>query len=114
MRVSLRLRVLTLVGTVNVVVFGAGLAYLSSEFARAQLEQRQETARRLVHGLEDSINLQGELRVGSILASPVWEEVADAVIVDRNPAGVVIVYKVPAPAFWLAHEWRRVTVPDGV
>lgn len=88
MRVSLRLRVLTLVGTINVAVFGAGLGYLSSEFARAQLEQKQETAQRLVRGLQDSISMQGELRVGQILASPVWEEVSDAIIVDRNLEGV--------------------------
>ncbi len=87
-RISLGLRVLTLVGAVNLVVFGAGLAYLSEQLAAVRLAQQEETARRLVRSLQNAFSSDGELRVARILEWPLWEAVTDAVIVDRNPSGV--------------------------
>ncbi len=90
MRVSLRLRVFTLVGTINVLVFGAGIGYLSSELGRVRLDQQEETAQRLVYSLQTSISPEGELRVAQILEWPLWEAVTDAVIADRNVDGVLL------------------------
>ena len=79
---------LTLVGTINFAVFGAGLYFLSEEFASDRLKQEEEFARRMLFNLGNSFNDEGELRVAQILEWPLWEVVTDAVIVDRNPAGV--------------------------
>lgn len=88
MRISLGMRVLTLVSTVNVMVFGAGLYYLSGKIASDRLAQEQEFAKRLVHTLRSSISPEGELRVAQILQWPFWDAVSDVVVIDRNPYGV--------------------------
>lgn len=88
MRIALGLRVLTLVGTVNVAVFGAGLYYLSGKIASDRLAQEQEFAKRLVHTLRSSISPEGELRVAQILEWPFWDAVTDVVVRDKNEGGV--------------------------
>ena len=87
-RVSLGLRVLTLVGAVNLAVFGAGLAYLSQQLAAVRQAEQEETARRLVRSLQKAFSPDGQLRVAPILEWPLWAAVTDAVIADRNPSGV--------------------------
>jgi signal transduction histidine kinase len=87
-RISLGLRVLTLVGTVNVAVFGAGLYYLSGRIGSERLAKDEIFARRLVYTLVNSISPEGELRVAQILQWPFWDAVSDAVIIDNNPYGV--------------------------
>lgn len=88
MRVSLGLRVLGLVGSINLAVFGAGLYFLSDELSLAQQVEQQRFAERIIYNLTTSISPDGELRVAQILKYPSWDVVTDAIIVDRNPAGV--------------------------
>jgi len=83
--------VLSLVGTINLAVFGAGLYFLSADLDRdrqAQLDEQERFTRRLVFNLSHSFNDEGGLRVARILEWPFWDMVADAVIVDRNPSGI--------------------------
>ena len=87
-RVSLRLRVLTLVATVNFVVFGAGLFYLSQRLADERASAQQDYVDRILYTLRSSISPEGELRVAQILSWPYWEAFNDAVISDLNPHGV--------------------------
>ncbi|MFT7486406.1 MAG: signal transduction histidine kinase [Candidatus Paceibacteria bacterium] len=88
MRISLGLRVLTLVGTINFAVFGAGLYFLSEELGRTRQTQHEQFAGRALLKLSNSINSEGELGVAQILEWPFWDVVTDAIIVDRNPSGV--------------------------
>ncbi len=88
MRISLGLRVLTLIAAINVVVFAAGLYFLTERLSEDRLATQQEFAGRLLYTLQNSFNDHGDLRVEQILRWPYWEAVPDAVIVDRNPDGV--------------------------
>ena len=88
MRISLGLRLLALIGTINVAVFGAGLYFLTAKIGRDRFETEQKYAERLLYTLGSSINARGELRVEQILQWPNWDAVDDAVILDRNPRGV--------------------------
>ena len=87
-RVSLRLRILTLVATVNFLVFGAGLFYLSQRLADERASAQQDYVDRILYTLRSSISPEGELRVAQILSWPYWEAFNDAVISDLNPHGV--------------------------
>jgi signal transduction histidine kinase len=80
--------VLTLVGTINLAVFGAGLYYLTDTIGSERAATEQKNGERLLYILSNSINERSELRVGNILKWPAWDVVSDAVIVDRNPDGV--------------------------
>jgi signal transduction histidine kinase len=110
-RLSLGLRVLTLVGTVNVAVFGAGLYYLSGKIASDRLLQEQEFAKRLVHTLRGSISPAGELRVAQILQWPFWGAVSDVVVIDRNPHGVSLN---PIGAAGRGADFDRELIEDGL
>lgn len=88
MRISLGLRVLTLIGTINVAVFGAGLVYLTEKISGDQLAAQRLYASRLLETLAGSFNDRGELRVEEILRWPSWNAVEDAIIVDKNAGGV--------------------------
>lgn len=88
MRISLGLRVLTLIGTINVTVFGAGLYFLTAKINEDRLAAQTEFAGRLLYTLKSSFNDDGDLRVAQILRWPYWDAVPDAVIVDSNPDGV--------------------------
>ena len=81
---SLRLRVLLLVTIVNVVVFTAGLWFLSIELAREREELQLEFAERLDYTLRPTIDPGGALKVAQILQWPYWKDFEDAVIIDRN------------------------------
>src|SRR5690606_17574986 len=81
---SLRLRVLLLVTLVNVVVFTAGLWFLSIELAREREELQLEFAERLDYTLRPTIDPGGALKVAQILQWPYWKDFEDAVIIDRN------------------------------
>lgn len=81
---SLRLRVLLLVTVVNVVVFTAGLWFLSSRLAREREALQLEFAERLDYTLRPTIDPAGELKVAQILQWPYWKDFEDAIIIDRN------------------------------
>ncbi|MCB9915737.1 MAG: HAMP domain-containing protein [Planctomycetes bacterium] len=87
-RVSLRLRVLALVAAANVVVFGAGLAHLSTLLRDAEEQAEREYSVRGRYALESAINERGELRVAQILTWPFWGAFSDAVITDLHARGV--------------------------
>ncbi|MDP6539548.1 MAG: HAMP domain-containing sensor histidine kinase [Planctomycetota bacterium] len=84
MRISLRLRVLSLVALVNVGVFGAGLWFLTGHLIRERQAQLSEFAGELVKTIHTTISPEGELGVQQILQWPFWSEYADAIILDRN------------------------------
>lgn len=86
-RVSLRLRVLSWVAAINVVVFGAGLWHLSQKLEHQRDLGEQLAGERILDNLRTSIR-DGELRVAQILAWPRWDSFSDAVISDLNPFGV--------------------------
>ncbi len=88
MRVSLGLRVLTLVGTINLAVFGAGLYFLSDTLESVRQAEQELQASKVRANLSKWISDSGDLRVAQILKWPVWDEVTDAVIMDRNENGV--------------------------
>lgn len=90
MRISLGLRILTLIATINVLVFGAGLYFLTGQINADRLKTQQDFAERLLYTLGSSFNERGELRVEQILRWPYWDAVPDAVIVDSNPDGVFL------------------------
>ncbi len=81
---SLRIRVLILVTAVNVVVFAAGMWFLSLELAREREELQLEFAERLDYILRPTIDPRGELKVAQILQWPYWKDFQDAILVDRN------------------------------
>ncbi|HJP00444.1 MAG TPA: HAMP domain-containing sensor histidine kinase [Planctomycetota bacterium] len=84
MRISLRLRVLSLVALVNVGVFGAGLWFLTGHLTRARQAQLSEFAGELVKTIHTTISPEGELGVHQILQWPFWREYSDAIILHRN------------------------------
>ena len=88
MRVSLGLRVLTLVGTINLAVFGAGLYFLSGTLEHERKALQEDLASKIGDNLSNWISDQGDLRVAQILRWPYWDAVDDAVIIDRKPYGV--------------------------
>jgi signal transduction histidine kinase len=87
-RVSLGLRVLSLVGTINLAVFGAGLYFLSEGLERERQVQQEKLVPQVGLHLSKWVSGQGGPKVAPILQWPYWDVVTDAVIVDRNPAGV--------------------------
>jgi signal transduction histidine kinase len=84
MTLSLRLRVLVLVATINVAVFGAGLYFLIERLADQRAEQAREFSELLDYTLPATIKPGGELKVAQILRWPHWKHFADAILVDRN------------------------------
>ena len=86
-RVSLRLRVLSWVAAINLVVFGAGLWHLSQKLELQRDLGEQLAGERILDNLRNSIQ-DGELRVAQILSWPRWDSFSDAVISDLNPFGV--------------------------
>ena len=88
MRVSLGLRVLTLVGTINLAVFGAGLYFLSGSLEHERIALQKDFADNVGQNLSEWISDHGDLRVAQILRWPGWDSVSDSVIIDRNPNGV--------------------------
>jgi signal transduction histidine kinase len=91
-RISLRLRILSLIAVINILVFAAGLLYLSRKIADDRLEERinsqQESIPRVLYTLRGSIDPDRELRVAEILDWPHWGTFTDAIITDLNPRGV--------------------------
>ena len=91
MRISLRLRLLSLIAVINVAVFSAGIFYLSDLVTARQIVQERknrEYAENLVFQTEGSISPEGELRVAQMLEWPMWGNVEDAILIDANPGGV--------------------------
>ncbi len=84
MTLSLRLRVLLLVATINVAVFGAGLYFLIDRIAAQRAAQVREFSELLDYTLPATILPGGELKVAQILSWPHWNHFADAILVDKN------------------------------
>ncbi len=80
-RLSLRLRVLSLVALVNALVFGAGFLLLSRE-----LKQRigGYYAEALFQRLADSVGDGGAVQVASLLATSNWNWFDDALVAHKN------------------------------
>ncbi len=79
---------MTLVATVNLVVFGGGLLHLSQKLAQERDLAQAEHLDRILYTLRRSISHRGELRVAQILSWPYWNLFTDAVISDLHPRGV--------------------------
>ena len=88
MRISLRLRILSLIAAANVLVFAAGVYYLSQKIASDRAEAQRQDAERQADNLRYSIASDRELNVAQILNWPNWDVFADAIILDLNPRGV--------------------------
>jgi len=88
LRISLRLRVLSLIAVANVLVFAAGVYYLPRKIAEKRVADQVKYTERLLPHIRYAIDPDKELRVGQILSWPNWDVYADAIILDLNPRGV--------------------------
>jgi signal transduction histidine kinase len=93
-RLRLQLRVLLLVAVANVLVFGAGLAFLALRLSEDRRALVAEFAEQLAYTLEPTIRSGGELEVAQLLRWPSWRRFEDAIILsepwDIGPEGAVV------------------------
>jgi len=88
MKLSLRVRVLAIVTTVNLVVFGASFWIATREIQsqlRVEYERNlAEASRVLFERLQSTVDQEGGIRVATILDWQLWRYFDDALIVGRN------------------------------
>lgn len=92
-RDSLPTRVLCLVFLINLSVFGAGGIFLYGLQFDANRELAERLSRELVNSIKNSLIREGGPNLGYILRSPLWGNLADSILVDKNlevQSGVVV------------------------
>jgi signal transduction histidine kinase len=81
---SLRMRVVLLTATINVLVFVAGGLWLGKGFGEIQGETSRRLFDQLMFSIAGNIEAGDDLDVRAILLDPQWKLVADAMIVSDN------------------------------
>ena len=83
MRVSLQARVLLFVAAVNVVLFGAGLVFMTLRLTNERRDLTFELSGRLAYTV-DRVRTGGEINVAQLLRWPSWGLFEDAVILSAQ------------------------------
>ncbi len=93
MKLTLPLRVLLLLVTINLGVLAAGAAVLSALLQGENERLERERSDALVYTLRSTVQSDRQLNVASILQWPTWNQFDDAVILDDNfyvePGGAI-------------------------
>ncbi len=94
MSLSLRLRVLLLVVTLNSALFAVGLYFLTQETERSRKEYAEGNLNAFVRALGTTVTPQSDLSVLPILRWEIWDKFPDALVVraawDEGPRGEIL------------------------